>query len=116
MTTATVVACLASYRALFTRNDRLNKLPDVERDKSNAHKASLKGMLTSKESERTVSVESMESRPTVYNVNLTDQTGSNHSGDDYNAKDKLEPLEFGLPMNAVHVRSDISNTFSSHER
>lgn len=116
MTTAILVARLASYRALFTRTDRPPELPDVKRDNSNAHKAFLKGMLTSKKSEKTFSVESMESRSTVYNVNIIGQTGSNHSVDGYNAKDKPEPLEFGLPMNAIHVRSDISNTFSSHER
>ena len=116
MTTAIVVACLASYRALFIRNDRPQKLPNFERNKSSSHKTSLKGLLAFMDRKSTLDPESMEGRPTTYNVEITGQEGSNRAGDPYNAGNDSESLDHILPLDAVHVRSDITNTFSTLER
>ena len=113
-TTAIIVACLASYRALFTQSDRVRKLPDFERKNPNFINTSVKGLLASKKSTKSSGIKSMTGAPTEYNVRTTGHDWSDHSG--HNGREgESESVEYILPLTAVHVQNDITHIYSARE-
>lgn len=79
-------------------------------------KASRTGLLASEERNQTLGLESFESAAqTVYDVDINGYNGPGHSSDDSDAQATSEPGERILPLNAIHVRSDIRSTLSTRE-